>query len=55
MSDTGDGFCVECGEYFHLDDTGGYNPPCPSCGLCRMCCDCGGNPRRDLDEEFEVG
>lgn len=33
----GDGWCVQCGDEFHLDDTGGYNPPC-SCGLhCRSC------------------
>lgn len=33
-----DGWCVECGEEFHLDDAGGYNPPCPcGCGLCRSC------------------
>ena len=42
MGDTGDGWCLECGEYFHLDDTGGYNPPCgcKECGgaYCRSCC-----------------
>lgn len=33
----GDGWCIECGDEFHLDDVGGYNPPC-SCGLhCRSC------------------
>ena len=33
-----DGWCVDCGDEFHLDDTGGYNPPCPcGCGLCRSC------------------
>lgn len=33
----GDGWCIECLEPFHLDDTGGYNPPC-SCGFhCRSC------------------
>lgn len=32
-----DGWCVECGEPFHYDDVGGYNPPC-SCGFhCRSC------------------
>ena len=37
--DTGDGWCLECGEWFHLDDCGGYNPPCPcGCGCCRSCC-----------------
>jgi len=39
-SDTGDGWCVDCGDFFHLDDCGGYNPPCPVCGLCRSCCEC---------------
>ncbi len=39
-SDTGDGWCIECGDYFHLDDCGGYNPPCHKCGLCRGCCKC---------------
>ena len=34
-----DGWCVECGDVFHLDDCGGDNPPCPcGCGLCRSCC-----------------
>lgn len=33
----GDGWCMECGDEFHLDDCGGYNPPC-SCGFhCRSC------------------
>lgn len=32
-----DGWCVDCGDEFHLDDCGGYNPPC-ECGLhCRSC------------------
>jgi hypothetical protein len=36
----GGGFCGECGDRFHLDDCGGYNPPCPcGCGLCRSCHD----------------
>lgn len=48
MSDTGDGWCIECGEFFHLDDVGGYNPPCPGCGNCRECCECHG--ARDEDE-----
>lgn len=39
MTDTGDGWCLECGDEFHLDDCGGYNPPCPcGCGCCRSCC-----------------
>lgn len=29
-----DGYCFECGEEFHLDDTGGYNPPC-ECKICQ--------------------
>ncbi len=33
----GDGWCLECGDKFHLDDVGGYNPPC-KCGMhCRHC------------------
>lgn len=36
-----DSWCLECGEEFHLDDTGGYNPPCecPICqgAVCRHC------------------
>lgn len=44
----GDGFCGECGDPFHLDDCGGYNPPCPcGCGLCRSCCE---NTRRGDDD-----
>jgi hypothetical protein len=35
-----DGWCIECGDSFHLDDCGGYNPPCPGCGNCRSCCEC---------------
>lgn len=33
-------FCYECGDEFHYDDMGGYNPPC-DCGhgLCRSCCE----------------
>lgn len=32
--------CCECGDEFHLDDVGGYNPPCPcGCGMCRRCCE----------------
>ena len=35
-----DGWCLECGDPFHLDDCGGYNPPCPcGCGRCRSCCE----------------
>lgn len=32
-----DGWCIDCGDAFHLDDCGGYNPPCV-CGFhCRSC------------------
>jgi len=32
-----DDFCIDCGDEFHYDDVGGYNPPC-SCGMhCRRC------------------
>lgn len=35
-----DGWCLDCGDEFHLDDCGGYNPPCPcGCGRCRDCCE----------------
>lgn len=30
--------CPECGDEFHYDDVGGYNPPCSCCGVCRSCC-----------------
>lgn len=46
-----DGWCVECGDAFHLDDCGGYNPPCQTCGLCRSCCDCNG--QHSTDDEYE--
>ena len=47
----GDGFCGECGDPFHLDDCGGYNPPC-QCGhgLCRSCCEA--QNREDVDDEW---
>lgn len=48
VSDTGDGWCIDCGDYFHLDDCGGYNPPCEKCGLCRSCCEC--DERLDEDD-----
>lgn len=35
-----DGWCLECGDEFHLDDCGVYYPPCPGCGLCWYCCEC---------------
>lgn len=35
-----DNYCGECGDEFHLDDCGGYNPPCScGCGCCRSCHD----------------
>jgi hypothetical protein len=44
-----DGWCLECGEEFHFDDTGGYNPPCycKACAgaVCRSC-----HPRERLAE-----
>lgn len=33
--------CLECGDEFHYDDTGGYSPPCPRCGYCLGCCRAG--------------
>jgi len=48
-----DGYCVECGDEFHLDDCGGYDPPCPcGCGLCRWCC--AGNEYDDVDDGLEA-
>lgn len=35
-------YCLECGDEFRYDDTGGYNPPCRGCGLCLDCCGAGG-------------
>lgn len=32
-----DGWCVDCGEEFHYDDCGGYNPPCVCGAHCRSC------------------
>lgn len=55
MSDTGDGWCLECGDWFHLDDCGGYNPPCYCAAChgeyCRSCCE--GNVRALDDDEAE--
>lgn len=46
----GDGHCDECGDAFHLDDCGGYNPPCRcGCGRCRSCCEA---DERDDDEWY---
>jgi hypothetical protein len=33
----GDGWCIECGDVFHYDDCGGYNPPCACGEHCRAC------------------
>lgn len=47
-----DGWCVDCGEEFHLDDTGGYNPPCPcGCGLCRSCHDNEAREEAEWDDD----
>ncbi len=44
-----DGWCVECGDEFRLDDCGGYNPPCPcGCGRCPECC----RAEKMCDEEY---
>lgn len=53
--DESDGWCLECGDPFHLDDCGGYNPPCYKCGLCRDCCrtsDFGCDAEREDDEDY---
>lgn len=48
--DDGDGWCMDCGDPFHLDDTGGYNPPC-ECGFhCRSCHE---REIRELDDDYE--
>jgi hypothetical protein len=42
--------CIECGDEFHYDDTGGYNPPCV-CGLhCRSCHEAEAMRDRDDDD-----
>ena len=47
----GEGWCHDCGDSFHLDDTGGYNPPCPcGCGMCRGCCEAEKMADRDADQ-----
>jgi len=47
-----DDFCVECGDAFHYDDIGGYNPPC-ACGMhCRSCHEAI-EGRRDPDNDDE--
>lgn len=50
----GDGFCGECFEPFHLDDCGGYNPPCTCHGLCRSCCEAMGRDDDDWYPEDEA-
>jgi len=31
--------CPDCGDVFHWDDCGGFNPPSPhGCGVCTKCC-----------------
>jgi hypothetical protein len=51
-------FCLECGDYFREDDTGGYNPEC-RCGkewcvsLCRTCCDAI-ESRQDPEDDEEM-
>lgn len=45
------GWCLDCGEDFRYDDTGGYNPPC-SCGAhCRSCHDA---EERENDEWMDA-
>ena len=45
--------CMDCGDEFHLDDAGGYNPPCQcGCGLCRRCHDAA--EREDAGYEDDV-
>ena len=54
--DTDDGYCLDCGDIFRLDDTGGYNPPCRCGALCRSCCEhgrCEDDPTRD-DEDYDA-
>lgn len=43
-----DGWCVDCGDEFHLDDCGGYNPPCVCGAHCRSCHD---REVREYDED----
>lgn len=48
-----DGWCHECGDEFHLDDCGGYNPPCPcGCGLCRSCHESEEMRKAEYDEGY---
>jgi hypothetical protein len=50
MIDDWDGWCLDCGDPFHLDDCGGYNPPCScGCGMCRSCCE---QSSRENDDDF---
>lgn len=60
FDDIDDDFCIDCGDVFHYDDIGGYNPPC-SCGMhCRRCHELAQRGDDDFfddderdDEEFE--
>ncbi len=53
----GDDWCISCGDEFHYDDCGGYNPPC-SCGYhCRHCHEAEEgrlDPDNDYDDEDET-
>jgi hypothetical protein len=47
--------CHECGDEFHYDDTGGYNPPCPcGCGRCRWCCNAESERDEDDWQDYEI-
>lgn len=48
--------CLECGEEFHFDDTGGYNPPC-YCKRCQgaVCRSCHTWDDYELDDEGGSG
>lgn len=48
--------CYECGDEFHYDDIGGYNPPCPcGCGRCRSCCRAESDQDNDDWQDYELG
>ena len=49
----GDGWCITCGDEFHLDDCGGYNPPC-SCGFhCRSCHEAEERDEEDYELDYD--
>jgi hypothetical protein len=53
MRENSEGWCIDCGEEFHSDDCGGYNPPC-SCGLhCRSCHEAEIRDMDDYDDDYE--